>query len=750
MRVRQISLLACTVVSCLVGQSPPWRSLARATFRGNATFPADEIRRAIGWYPPAVLAISEGDQATACDVLASGIVEGYRRAGFAEASVRTKVTPVGLEFDIVEGRRARCGQIVFEGNLRVPTADLIAALRAEQDPEVSFDLVSATARRGRPRVGLSDWWRPSEFARCDASSATAAAAAIADAYGRLGFTKARATVSFRPSGERVDLHVAVLDEGDQVRVASVMVVGEQVDALPAVMARIAWQPGCLYTRALRDDLERQLLRTGRYATVRCDEPGPHQRLLDPLVLRVQRVGYPPGDDAGTQRDFAQLLAMFEAVARHFEQGRGVLFTGEVPAAEVDAAGWIGPGALRARLGHQSLSVEVEALRGSGGRYAPFSCDLTSDAILLVHGDRWAFARAAGIIGLELALESRPQTGLGAQELNWGVGIRTGVSGSSQRVRFHPTTAAYLLQEGPVRCRRDGDHLVLRVGHADLRIGPDGTFEPREIPVGGTAGGPSGRVSLADEGGQIDFDARRARLPAGQEVPIANLLSSMCLGAALDRIEARGIDLGEAQPLFHAIRRLPMPAAAAELFTAHDRFSIVWPNPPAEHKEGIQSMIGRLATFLAATWPGDGWPAAVLGAGPRLLGEGGSAQRAASHLYELREDPKFGPLALSTIAAAIQWLGFDRPAAIVRKEALGRCSFDNALADLESMTRPDGFVGELLRSLGRHWRTDPATAALCKVPDGPDADLVACRKGLQMLWDAGLGAALRRALGGEGR
>lgn len=753
MLARVFALLAISLTQGLAAQvQAPWIAWKHAKIQGNVTFSADAIRAGVCWSPPAVVALRDGDLAAAREVIARCVTEGYRNSGFHDVKVGVTSSDAHFVVEIAEGDRLRCGAIVVTGNRRVATADLQTDLMTKAGSAQGRAFTAGHEDALLP-ADFAGHWLPTNFARSGAASAEVAAAAVRSAYAELGYAKTRVEVSFQRNGDRLDLHVEVADEGEQIRVASLVIIGERTADLPAVMQRLDFQPNCLFTNSFCNNLERQLLRTGRYATVKCDAPPPNQPLLDPLVVRVRRVGYAPSDDAATQRDMGQLLAAFDQLAGHFQAGRGIQGGFDIGTGSALLGAWIGPGAVSLILDQGAMRFTVAALRGPSGSFASFACDLTSDGLLLVHGDRWAAVRCDGLLDFSLTIRSQPSphTGFASQEFRWGFNLSRG-GAPPPLVHFHPTTAAYLLRGESTRCRRDGELLMLHIGDTDLRIAADGTFTPRAVSEGTTTPDPSTtpvRIALLDEPQQVDLAALRAKLPAEKQVPLLGLLWPFATAGAIEWLAAHDIDLGEALPLLRSAAWLALPTTVEALVDGGADYFRATVSKQDTVTSEVAAVIGLAATRIGAFWPGDGWPAVMLNVGPHMLGAEGGLERGAKHLYELRQDPRLGPLALGAIGGTLHLLGFEQPAGVVLEEALARCTFDAAFADLDSMTPPDGFVGQALRAVGQHWRADPATAALCAVPDGQAADLAACRRGLQVLWDAGLGACLRRALG-EGR
>ena len=291
-----------------VSRGPQFRT-GRVLVEGATAMPETEIR--------GLLRTREGElfleSAVAAD--AAAIAEQYRRRGYTQASVTPVSTPaagaaspvpVEVRFTVDEGPRTLVGAIAVTGQTAVPEAALRAAVTSAPGRPYYQQQV-AVDRDGMALVLLNRGY-PS---------------AVVDAR-----------VTFLPDRSAADI-AFVVQEGPQVFVEHVLVVGNEKTSAETIRREVTLQPGSPLSYAELQESQRRISGLGLFRRVRISELDHGEPNRRDLLVTVEEapattVGYGGGVEGGRRLRQVEpggaATEVFEFAPRGFvEYGRRNLF-----------------------------------------------------------------------------------------------------------------------------------------------------------------------------------------------------------------------------------------------------------------------------------------------------------------------------------------------------------------------------------------------------------------------------------------
>jgi hypothetical protein len=664
-----------------------------------------------------IAALSEREQALR---FAKRARELHRRAGYADAVVGGDAANGRLLLAVNAGRRHRRGELRCSGNHAVSDAALLAA--------------AAAAGTGTGDANDTTWLA-GEHGALDERVTARAAAAVVGAYRDVGRHGARATAAFVRDADRMALAIAVTDEGREVRIRNVRLAGELDDEqAAAVLAAVRPAPDALATTAVLDELRRRIEATGLYRHARVavgDEPA---AVLDPLVVDVvPRPDAPPFTAAG-QRDAQQVQRAIDRLLPHVRDGAllrcRVVCTWPVPM----GAAVLFPGTVELRWGKDGVACDVERLAIGAGPARRFALATSGGELVVTLGERGWRWRLPKPIAAQLTIATRFGAS-GGGEVVWTLDASTW---TRPEIVFalHEGTAAHLLTRSDVR--RDGDDLLLGIGGAQARIGSDGEVVGRRAVF--THDGNTYELSWNDDDTPPVPRSEVATPAALLELAATLLLDALPQSA---RGDARVAALLRGCTAASSDRELDAAASPAD---ARDE-----PRMPAldddAHRRPFAASIAAMAAAIAVDRSIDGrWSRLAALVGVRATAEPADAtiRRAA-----LLRDEASGPLVLALAACWYDLVGEPRWVQRCRDEARARWDLARFQADAADLLRHVAALRALPARVGAHWRTQPELNELLgELPAGEPGDLLAWRKGIEHLWNAGAGDLLRELLLGK--
>lgn len=676
-----------------------WQVLRAAHIEGGVAVAAAEVRQALAGDPAVRRALARLDDA-ACLAVQDGLRDLLRGAGFAAADVQATVHDGELVVLVHEGPRRRCGEILVAGAKAVDAAVLRAA-------------VTAADRR------WPEWaqGRPAPAFAAVPAHVQVEVERVYHAHGRYGM---RSTAEFRTHEDTVDLAIAVLDEGREVRAQRLEIQGDGADEARAALERIAWQPGTLLSEANLEALRSQLFASGRYTTVATDVPA-QGALLDPFVVTVEPIADAPAFADPEAKVLARVQQGIDALLARLRAGATVRVDATLD--EALPGEWVTllPGRVRAEISMRRFFVHCDAVRFGPDAGEPVDLELVERGLEVQLGTRrfrWEVPT-----GIQAVLRSSVGQD-GKTEVRWGIGFTTSGNLPNLVLDIAPPTALKLLRTAFTERHWDGENLVVTSGPTTFTLTANGALAADPIVLNEA----SPRVALT-------IDETQPPLPHDQADAgtLPQLLTTLLATRSGDATDAVGTAL--VQGILRALASTtPVPAAAERIHLA-----------AAPGRRSVGSPIADLATFAsayAAGGQGPPWTQDLLGSIGAFVD--GQRQLAWQHVVALAKHPDTGPLARAAIAAAFALAGNDQAAAATRGLARETWTFDRAYADLAPLLSNGPFQGSAT-ALAAEWRKEPALADLMR-PAQDDAD--ALRIGLEHLWNRSLGDWLKAHLAFE--
>ncbi len=690
----------------------PWRVVRELRVTGAVAVQRDELVSALMADPRVMRLLVAPFDAAAFEKLAGAAQDVYRRNGFAQARVSWDRDEHSIRVD--EGSRRTCGEIVCEGNREVTTANLRAALHA------------ASKLFGDEKTG----WRDGEPAPADDFALRAVRQAMQRAYVDRGYHNALIEVSPVLRDAVMDLHVVVKDEGRPTVVRRIALRGD--DDAEAALARLRWQPGALLTRELADDLEAQLNDQGRYQTIAFVLPEKMPIELDPLIVAVRVLPCAPRLAEFEHADVVQIRRALQRVVEHIDSGRLIAMGGDLHASQWRGV-QIDPGRVELRVSRGGFAIGLPSLRFKDGPDLPLELLVSPEWIGIAAGaNSFRFG-----LPQPMAFTFTVRSSFGANgrcEVRWGAGVSAGDHPGAIDVTLHPATASYIRYSDPDLIRREGEDLIVAGRAVSLRIGPDGEWRSGsaiEVPDGDRES-----VAMLD----ITWEQLRADFLTRHPEPleffpafvsrVARVLPPMGFEASGNILEliSSAVQVGGAEAL---PRRAP-----AERLRSLGGLQVESAPPMNE--------FARLLLGWAARVEVCGWPRDLCGvAGTLMLGRSDVAGLCVS---AYAHDAGHGPVAMLAGAAVLGLLGAEEVSLAMLRLAEERWSFAAAYDDVAAACAGMADAAALPRLVGARWRAEARFAALfADLPAGPDGDLAAWRKGLEVIWNGGGGEWLKQVL-----
>jgi hypothetical protein len=299
-------LLTAGQVARAEGANDMLREPAGLRFSGNATFPADELRRAVCADLDVIMASHAG--APLADYLTStseALRRGYLSEGFPNARMQVTANEEQghLDVTIQEGPRYLAGDVQLEGaetisperltqwltehSMRLDAASTDLDGRDGVEPE----WLTRKSDSKHPARGL---WQAGEPAGFDQPNMKALEEKIRDAYKAAGRHAPKFRVELVPEPEKKTAYLAVeiLDEGPESRVEEIEITGNEKNTREEVLAYLKAEPGMLLTRAERVRIERSLWQSARFRKFTVTSVPP-VKAMDKFKLQIKLTEYAP-------------------------------------------------------------------------------------------------------------------------------------------------------------------------------------------------------------------------------------------------------------------------------------------------------------------------------------------------------------------------------------------------------------------------------------------------------------------------
>lgn len=691
---------------------------------GATTFSRDRLAAALANDGTTMRLLQQPLDDAAAAAIAHRIRALHRRAGHAHAEATGTVVDGVLHVALEAGARYRCGEVRCTGNTALSTAALRERLAAK--PKVSID------RQGTLATGSSRTWVPGKFPVMDARATSHLQALVVDAYREIGRYGVRAAVEFVAEDERIVPVVTIADEGREVRVGSLRLHGEDERDAAAVLAGIDFRPGMPASTSAIAHLQRELEATGRYVdvTTRVGDEAPGD--LDPLVFRVELRPRVPAPGSFAARDVAQVRAAIAAITRRLERGDvlQLVFTNT----EACASGKVEllPGTATLRVGLHGVSFAADHLRLGATPAVKAFLGFTRQQAWVTWGGHTARAAFTAPADIRLRFATLLAKD-GEMDVQWGASFHTRDTGGVIDIALHPATAMYILERAD-GIRRDGDDLELRFGDRILRLSPDGASVDGNLVL-------ETAVSVAQLSWCSDLSEPQAfKANAG---PLVETMLVAAFGLAADLLQASGPEDARLVPLVRGIA----DAATNAIAGSPDRGDHEEAEMPAFDDGPSKSPLELIAIPLAGPatrrWGSSALTELSAAFHCALRGD---RQAAAARFSAMLEVEHHGPLSFGIAARVWSLLGNEDAASSFRRLAGRRWSFD-AIHDNAARFGADlPALAGLPARIGATWRTAPGLAeGFADLPAGEAGDILAFRRGLELLWDSGGSAWLHNLL-----
>lgn len=233
----------------------PSERAAALLIEGAQAFTPEAIREAL---------FNELDVVAACEpnapsseletVIADKTLAGYRAAGFVDVQVSVSTADDKLAMKIQQGDRYTNGEIDISGTDHLDADNIKARLTAPQAD-------------GLKRCRLWRAEEPAAFGPEAEARITSGVLAAANDQGCF-CPKVKVTVKPDRNTKQATLHIDIRDEGPLSVLGDVDLQGNERDGREAVMAYLGIDAQAPLTRALREEIDRRLLASGRFLGVR--------------------------------------------------------------------------------------------------------------------------------------------------------------------------------------------------------------------------------------------------------------------------------------------------------------------------------------------------------------------------------------------------------------------------------------------------------------------------------------------------
>lgn len=742
LRALRVSLsLAALVPSALPQERVgPLFASSRIDFEGVAAFDARAVYDGIMASREAVrIAHPVAPRAPFLDRVRERIVAGYRFGGFRD--VRVEVAPGDdgerLAIRVTEGDRT------VAAGPRVVTSPENASVRAA---------VGDALAREDPETGAL--WREGGPARFGDGADAELRAAVLAACREAGAHSAT-----------VDLRRVALDDGT-VRLDVTLehaalrtVESIRFDGIGPVEAerlriRIGFRPGVVATAEYLGELARAVEDVGRYRDVVVEPARPGDGPIHPLVVRLSSIDQAPDWDDMPWEEMEALRRALRDLGARFAAGAHVRASAELEEPTGRHAS-VGPGTTELRFSMAGLQLVVPRLRLSGVS--------VGDLLLAVDGEHGLRVgtsslgellrvplpdvgpRAGAVLSFRAAPNAFPETG---NSMNWGVGWFANLAGhldglrGQSVVRFGANVALVFQLHG-----------ASLLSILEKQRAPD-LEGPGEIVVGSAEDPDAVRVDRATGHAEIAVTTSGTRLQVVDE-PMPPIELRPRDPELADRILAHvpssvGDGPRDALRLSIVALRLATDLDWPEEGSArpHAREFHVPGGGRSSGSGGLGLWLPDLGQRIADRYPIPTWPHVLardlpwMGVDPGRTWPGLSGE-----LERLARAKACGPLPWSAVLLVTDVLGADAVSRSIAGFAERACTFDGLWRDVEALAAEGSWTGTALRGLGAAWRAeaDGFSAETAAALRSAEDELAAVRVGLRVLWDAGLGDALRAEL-----
>lgn len=697
--------------------SDPWQVLRGMELAGEAAFSRDRVAAALVADQVTLRVLRRPLDAEAAAAVAERVRELHRRGGYARAEAHGEVAVGGLRITLAAGSRYRCGDVRCSGNTLVATARLRELL--------------ANGERGSPV------WQDGEFPDVEAIARRVAAVARA-AYREIGRHGVEAKVELVPVDDRMALEVSLANEGREVRIQGLQLIGEDEAQREPVLAAVRFSPGSLATTDALADLQRQFEATGRYLSVTVDVPaeGPAGAATLPVTVKAR----PGAPTLGTlpARDVEQVQKAIDHLLARMRQGS--VLSNAFDLSEPIAWGPIRllPGRVTFLFSRDGIAASADRLQWATAPPVTVGMGLFADQLVAAVGERGGAWRFRDALGLQARLTSTFEP-TGEALLRWGVGMST-QPGNGLELLVHPATATHLLVKA-TEVRRHGDELAMRLGDTTVRISADGEIVGQQVVIGSD---DDFTIALS----HVPLSAQlKGLLPAaapGAKTDVAAMLLEAASAILVDVLSATAGEDARVRALLRGCAEAAAASASGTTSPSPAAPALNMPSFVARTPLSFESVIAGFVSIPAVDQRWTGRIVDLSAAFGALLQ--GDARTANARFLAIANDDAHGPLSLSIASVLNGLVGSERNAAMLRERAVARWSFDAFYADAMDLAGNLALLEALPGRVGRRWRGQPELQELCAgLPAGAEGDRAAWRKGLELLWSAGGGAKLRDAL-----
>ncbi|HWB11431.1 MAG TPA: hypothetical protein VG826_19530 [Pirellulales bacterium] len=675
----------------------------RIVVRGATTFAPAEIVRELftdldlanAAYPTAPL---EDFQRT----ISEKAISGYKTAGFAEATAETR-PDAGLSklvLTIVEGPRYLAGAVEVCG---LPEADadwLREELTAQ--PRELDDAEDKEPSRRRKRLR----WRPGKPADCAEETLVRLRENVHDLLLERGLVLPEFTLLPRLDREShtATLEVAVTNPGSPAVLDEILISGNKGNSREDLLGFLGLTPGMQYKGDLCDQMEKKLLRTGRFINtsvhlIKPSAPG------DQLAVKIQLKEYanaPPLREALAREDEA-LIKLSEWL-RAFSKGEEELLI------MLDGQTMSGELVVNPRSG---ILLVVQETAKSGERLGPpfaFALVVANDCVGLYSGKRQVQFSIPGLrtrleAKIEFGIHGKPPEADPKSSLGFGIGV---LPRSTRRqhveVKFKdtPLTMLALAYDERPRFSWNGNQLTVTYGKKRLIL--DG-LSGQLISFTSTEPGSPKWIRCTGEFARRVEEIQKAAAAfpnlADDRKPLTAPLCFLCdeiatwlPGADREGVSAlrRLLGLGSLQPLDRYLGEAPAKSGTA--------FRL--PPPVVAFDPTDEIVPGDLVAFsyLFNEWvnaflPRGSWIERLLR--EELLAFAGKSRHFHEEISRQSSSPDAGPLRYLTMARTLRIFGMSSTASRCAHEGRRHMEAEAFWRDCKCLLDPSTLIGACLTS-----------------------------------------------------
>lgn len=458
-----------------------WTKKEHLILKGNAVFSTQEIVKKLYACDAVHRAMADAVVPEEyANYLCKMLVEGYRFAGFAEATVTAGVDreTATILIQIHEGKRFRCGEIRLQGNKKIASKDIIRALTGPTPPAGTI-AKTTTGADGKVTTVWLNWdgkpcppnkpqWTPGEIGRTGKRMIESLENAVITILRNMSYYQATCSVQLVPDGNRAVIDLVIqIQEGDQGddHVGEILVASQNTkSSWRDIVDYLGVRRGVAVTDEDRVRLEHRLLQSGRFS--KCSVNRHYCGGDKPFGLTISVTGYEKAPLLGSPLSPAEqtMLALRRWLGQPEQWREDVVLSFPVPAATCEAILSPTRGVLwwQGRESENGHSVNVDrAMVVRNKTIAGY--DGTARTKLIVPLPQQSVKATAN-----LSLTNDPKTPF---EIKFGIGLVGGEEVAQSRtiqteVLLHPSAAIALLYEHNAKCAMDNG--VLSITEKDSR------------------------------------------------------------------------------------------------------------------------------------------------------------------------------------------------------------------------------------------------------------------------------------------